>query len=278
MDPQASERPRRTIGEILTEGLGVSVAEASRLVSGAGWNTERLVEEFRSEGWQVRLRVAAAEAEALSIEKEVTRSLVSLVRSGPAAAAAKSHAELLAMIKAPKLREFAEGYDPAIHGGRLIMAPTGVGKSIACLVAVRRRFMARAVENRRRVSTGESIEWDPRKMPPATHLWTRAFDLANARLEHALGDGEASATREASRCGFLVLDDVGWESRRAGADDAVLEVIAARYDAGLVTCATTGLRMDQFIERYGEAVMRRLVEAGGPGGKVLDLWPRENKQ
>jgi DNA replication protein DnaC len=77
---------------------------------------------------------------------------------------------------------------------------------------------------------------------------------------------------------FLVLDDLGWESRRSNADDVVCEVIAARYDAGRITYATTGLRIGQLEERYSSAVVRRLLESGGLKGKVIDCWPKEVQQ
>ena len=83
---------------------------------------------------------------------------------------------------------------------------------------------------------------------------------------------------EAKRTHVLFLDDVGWESRRAGADDVISEVIASRYDSGYPTYVTSGLTLAGFTERYGDAIVRRIVECGGMSGKVVDLWPRESKQ
>jgi hypothetical protein len=111
-------------------------------------------------------------------------------------------------------------------------------------------------------------------LPRPLFRWVRAYDLPNARLEHSFGEGEADLVRAASTAELLFLDDLGWESRRAGADDVVMEVLGARYDAGRITVATTGMPTKQLVDRYGEAVVRRIVESGGMPGKVLDLWPK----
>ena len=100
----------------------------------------------------------------------------------------------------------------------------------------------------------------------------RSFDLVNARLHSAFGKGEAEVVSWAIKAQFTVIDDLGWESKRANADDVVLEVIAMRYDAGLPTYVSTGLKLDDLIGRYGDAVVRRIQQAGGKPGKVLTAW------
>jgi DNA replication protein DnaC len=171
--------------------------------------------------------------------------------------------EELGKLVAPNLRPEALEYDPFKAGGRLVCGPTGVGKSVAGIAALRR------MNGLKPANMNDLWEKDE---AGRRCVWVRAFSLPNARLEVGLGEGEAPLVASAVAADFLVLDDLGWESKRAGADDVVTEVIAARYDTGRITYATTGLTLAKFIDRYGSAVARRLVESGGIKGKVVDLW------
>lgn len=271
-EPTKRSIDRKALAGALRSGLGVDHEELSRLTQRADWTVERCASEIEVDGWQARLREQARAAR----EREIEFHCASTSGPAPGALGGMRPAELCALVSVPKLKDFAERYDPFEHGGRLVLGSTGIGKTAAC-AAVGRRLREANVRLKFSPKLEGERDYDHLTRTRGRYLvWARAFDLANARLEHALGRGEADDIRNAVKCDFLVLDDIGWESKRAGGDDVVLEVIAERYDSGRPTCATSGLRIGQFIERYGEAVMRRIVETGGPRGKVLDLWPRED--
>lgn len=180
---------------------------------------------------------------------------------------------LLECVKAPVLRRFALEHDP--EAGALLLGATGIGKSSAAVCVLRRFALVvsrQAAAGREHIFKGESL------VSANVCAMVRALDLPLARLQQSLGDGEAELVELAKSARLLVLDDLGWESQRAGAADVVVEVIARRYDQGAVTICTSGLTLPCFVDRYGEAVVRRICEAGGASGKVLDLWPRETRQ
>lgn len=204
-------------------------------------------------------------------ERKLRQIMSQALHSGPMALWAKPASELAALIRSTKLRTLAEGYDPTRDGGRLVAGPTGTGKSVAGVAIIRR--LAELEASKTEEPFGGAFEWDPEAPDPAPPLlFVRALDLPRALLESGLGKGEPELVRFAAETRFLVLDDVGWESKRASAGDVVVEVVARRYDAGLPTYVTTGKRLDEFVEAYGDAVARRICETGGRPGKTMDLW------
>jgi hypothetical protein len=68
----------------------------------------------------------------------------------------------------------------------------------------------------------------------------------------------------------LVLDDMAREARL---DTTIRDVLDVRYDRGLPSAVTSGDTIAQLVERYGEDVVRRIldVEVGGQRGIFLDL-------
>jgi hypothetical protein len=256
----------------LTAALGLSHQELVQRAKLAGWPPARFADELATPGWEGRFRAAVEAAVANASEEALTR----LLRHGAASLASKS--QLLAAVPDRRLQNFAREYDPQAHGGRIIAGPTGIGKTLGCVALLRRMVEWQILTRGARAWTSLGFDFAIGKVAPHPFRWVRAYDLPNARLEHGFGEGEAELVSEASKAEFLILDDLGWESRRAGADDVVMEVLAARYDAGLVTVATTGLRVSELSERYGDAVVRRIVESGGKPGRVLDLWPQQERQ
>ena len=250
---------------------GVSELDIRRIKRFCRWDRERISAEFRSEGWERRILAHAIAAENLKIAEETTAAvLAGLSESGPKSVAAFTVEELIAKCSAPKLRELAMNWNPFAHGGRLVCGPTGRGKTLAAVAVVRRFFSEPYV--RERLWTEAMVRTEPGWYKRPGWRWVRAFDLVNARLQTGLGKGEADLVRDAVRADFLVLDDLGWESQRANNEDVVVEVIAKRYDAGKPTYVSTGQKLDDLIARYGDAFVRRVQDAGGRSGKVINLW------
>lgn len=131
------------------------------------------------------------------------------------------------------------------RSGRLILGPTGAGKSLALAQAARRFALSR--------SRGE----DAPKV-----VWYRADELARALGER----GGTESVSRAKTAALLIIDDLGWERWH----ETLLEVVGSRYDGRKVTTATTGLKMADFVNRYGDAFLRRIVEVGDGG--AIDLW------
>lgn len=271
----APEPPKRRGIDVCAEHLGLASGdEFARKVRFAGWDRERLRAELAVPGAAGRFAEAVEAGLAADVDRRLTGLMASLLAVGPKALAELSCDALAALTSDTRLKGITRDYDPFTHGGRLVCGPTGTGKSVAGIGALRRAVNLKPFD----LSEPESdLFYGSGRQPRGREFaWVRAFDLPNARLAHALGQGEAELVKRASTVDFLVLDDLGWESKRAGADDVVSEVIASRYDAGLITYATTGLRFEQFEDRYSSAVVRRLTEAGIKG-KVIDLWPKESK-
>lgn len=269
------ERPKRPV-DLLAERLGYSSTDEFLWQAHiAGWTAKTFREAESAGDMPAKFARALDAGMAADLEKRLTERMRARLGTGPAALAGISVVELAAFISEPRLRSLALEYEPGKHGGRLVCGPTGIGKSVAGVAALRR---AQGLSERRARPAPESFYVDERQARERSTAWVRAFDLPNARLSNSFGNGEASLVTVAIEADFLVLDDLGWESKRAGADDVVAEIIAARYDAGRITYATTGLSLDQFGERYGSAVTRRLVESGGVTGKVVNVWPKATMQ
>lgn len=267
----AQTKPR-TIGEFLCDLLGLDEREMARRVRLSGWEVDRFKARNRTEGWRERFDADVAAGEVAEAKRREVNAFGEVMQTGPEALVRFDVDRLLSMIPDPTLRALAENYDPEEHGGRLVLGPTGIGKSVAAAAFVRRLI---AAEMRERVR-GPDVDDNGRHWVfdgPPSRVWVRALDLPNARLQIGLGKGEAMLVQKAQQASFAVLDDMGWESRRAGADDVVCEVLAARYDRGLPTYVTSGLTLDAFVARYGDAVVRRICETAGLAGKVLELWP-----
>lgn len=90
--------------------------------------------------------------------------------------------------------------------------------------------------------------------------WAEAADLARARRNHRLGDGEAPLIEDALSASLLVVDDLGAE--RGDADGGLADVLWERHQRERPCVWTTGLSSAQITERYGSGFLRRLTEPG----------------
>lgn len=169
--------------------------------------------------------------------------------------------DFVSRIRFPRLLAYAHRYEPKV-GSVVISGDTGCGKtSLTCAMLHRLRDSEVAkVLASRPGSRPSKILWTLRDL-----VWTTGFDLAKARRENSLGDGESRLVERASTCKLLVIDELGFEVQH---DTVVQEVANARYVAEKPTIITTGLRADAFTKRYGDACYRRLTERG----TLVEAW------
>lgn len=128
--------------------------------------------------------------------------------------------------------------------GRLLLGPSGVGKT---------------------VSAAKAADLISETKTPTWSQWIRADELS--RMLSIRGSAEEIESLKMAR--VLVIDELGWERW----PELCLEVIGARHDWERPTIVTCGLTLEKFLERYGEATARRISETGD--GCIIDLWPRE---
>ncbi len=259
-----------TLSAAAAEWLGVERETLVGWLRFARWTPERLLAELQNEGWAKRLKEELDDAARVKAEAEAGNSL-----KGPAAIQYRRFADLVGMIQDPRLAALAVNYDPDKDGGRLVLGPTAVGKSVTGMAVSRRLHETDLVDQLRRqlgIVPTERTDYQRHSLKRGVTYWCRAQDLPIMRLQTPLGEGEAEGIRYAKSRWFLWLDDLGWESNRAGAGDVVTEVIAERYDSGLPMYVTSGLTLEAFTEKYGDAIVRRIVEAGSKPGAVVNLW------
>lgn len=134
--------------------------------------------------------------------------------------------------------------------GAVFMGPSGVGKSSAAAYAVQR--------------------WRA-KVGPSTSLrervfWLDALEATDAERRYRLGSGDPEHLTDAYTADWLVLDDIGSTTSAT----LIQLILAKRYQAGLPTIATTGLKRDEFATHVGAATARRVLEFGGRKGVFVD--------
>jgi DNA replication protein DnaC len=141
-------------------------------------------------------------------------------------------------------------------GNVLLIGRTDLGKSTAAAILFR-LLLSRAV------FLGDET-WD---LAPSMY-WFGAERLAAARREQKLGAGEASDIVDACNARLLFLDDAGWD----GDPTAASEVLDVRYERGWPTVITSGKTTGELLEKYGDAVSRRMLDAGGKRPTIIDCF------
>lgn len=135
----------------------------------------------------------------------------------------------------------------------LLLGPTACGKTTAAALA----FLTA-------VGRGVKLGGEAWKLA-GTCRWHDASELARARRQHPLGDGDAPQVDQAYKASLLFLDDLGQERF----DDGTLrDVMNARYERQLPTIATSGLREAELQSRYDAHFLRRILQ----GGQIIDLF------
>ncbi|MEI9951635.1 MAG: hypothetical protein WDO74_22310 [Pseudomonadota bacterium] len=104
------------------------------------------------------------------------------------------------------------------------------------------------------------------KAPPSEANWPSfspsffflaGHELVGARRNWRIGS-EAPIVHEAKNTELLILDELGFEA----SSDLPFEVIDHRYRKRLVTIVTSGRKPNEFRDKYGDALYRRLTEEG----------------
>jgi hypothetical protein len=189
--------------------------------------------------------------------REVLTRLPEFLRSG-------TPRQLLGRVGSGLIRRAVEGWSwtPNPTSGRrsgtlLIMGPSRAGKSAAA-----------AWLYRRLVAEGVTKGGDGWLLAHRLN-WAAASDLESADREHGLGKGPFPGFTDAAYASLLFLDDAGWDKDPR----VVSEVLACRYERALPTIITTGRNREQLEAHYGPAVVRRMLESGGPGvAKIVDAF------
>lgn len=254
----------------LLAASGLSTQDVRRIFRFCSWSKEELVQQRGCSGWEDRMHLDAIGMENACAARAATKFLTELLSSqGMVTIAQKTTDELADLCTAESLRSVCSTYDPFVDGGKMVCGPTGCGKTAAGVAVVRR---VAALPYGAWFANADTIERITENSGVPICVWVRAFDLPNARLQARFGEGETDMVTRAKYAAFLVIDDLGWESKRGGADDVVLEVIASRYDSGSPTYVTSGQTVSALIDRYGDAVVRKVQECGGKPGGVIDVW------
>lgn len=136
----------------------------------------------------------------------------------------------------------------------LMCGPTESGKSSAAALAII-RTMVRGRESNHEAWKG-------------VH-WFGANELTTAAREWPLGSGDCPTIRKAASCRVLVLDDLGNEQEW---QTTMFDLLQRRYERCLTNIVTTGLSPSALLLRYGDAIMRRLVQRNGETGTIVNCW------
>lgn len=150
------------------------------------------------------------------------------------------------------LRSIMVGWNRT-RGSLLLTGPTGVGKSVSMVCLAHMHLDAA------RDHDGLEERAEKRLRAVAGIRYVNAADLARARRNHPLGQGDPPSLVEAYDCSLLLLDELG---REPDGDMTIFEVVDARARAGLSTIAATNLSEPQIKRKYLESGARRLKEFG----------------
>lgn len=260
MTTRAAHRPKLLDVACKQLGAGYTPRRVGRTLLAAGWTRENIIDALESgdPAWFERVTELAQANEAHRRIHDVGP----LTFQGLSDAVIRDKAH-------PKLKRLL---DTEVSGNVTILGPTGCGKSSVSF-ALLRSFMFRSEIAAIRRNPGyfesahdQASQVDPQD--PWRRGWVVAHELHAATLRHPLGEGTAPALRKAKDADLLVIDDLQTPAR----DDTTLEVLWYRYDRKLPTITTCGLTKARFLERFGDAFGRRLIESGGQRGFFVNCF------
>jgi len=143
----------------------------------------------------------------------------------------------------PKAASILDEFDLASGVGRVLLGPTGCGKTSLALAAVlrlRQRYLTQA-------RAGETPEM-------ISVLWLTERDLIEDERTTRWGREQPLFTA-ARRVDHLIIDEVGYQA----GERQILAVLDARYGRGLPTTITSGRTRASFIGVYGAPSYRRAI-------------------
>jgi len=150
-----------------------------------------------------------------------------------------------------KILSYLQSYSFNEGMSMLVSGDTGTGKTSG-IVAMMYKWLDEA-------KATVPAPTDSSVMPsfrPAFFFVT-GHELVGARRDWRIGS-VAPIVLEAKQTGLLIIDELGYEA----ASDVPFEVVDHRYRQQRVTIVTTGRKPNEFRERYGDAMYRRLTEEG----------------
>lgn len=163
---------------------------------------------------------------------------------------------LMHRVREPQFREFASSWQWGMPG-IVLSGNSGLGKTSAagCLF--------------RRLLGGQDARWRGLR-------WLSAIRFVEARTTARRGEQpeDVDPTALLERATLLVIDDLGKEPDTAWSKEVIHGLIDARYYRVLPTITTTELTKEHLLSRYGTATARRLYEAEGRIGKVIEATRR----
>jgi hypothetical protein len=261
-----------TVVDILAEAHGMSVPQMRALWRRAGLvppSEEKRVLKFKcSPNLVPELKRRGAER-ADAVLKKAIDTAFSVTHLEKISEKKPKLIELLALIKEPKLRAFAERFDPEKHGGALVLGPSGIGKTISALCVMIRCMTSEAVLDYESDLTLPFGDFHIINKPKS---WA-SFDARDIGLavQHAgLNGPDPSVLVKAQSVDCLILEDLGWE--RSFHVEALIDVAAPRYRRGLPTIVTSGEKHETLRERYTDAVLRRFWNVDGKDGAIINCW------
>lgn len=128
----------------------------------------------------------------------------------------------------------------------LICGSTGLGKTTLAATLMRAMMVL-------------AYRGDDRSWRAVRSAWFHvASDLARA-IERTAPWEECKTAELAIGASWLCIDDLGTE-RGDRAIDEICRIISHRYNEELPTVITTAMTFDEMTRRYGEGIVRRLIE------------------
>lgn len=151
-----------------------------------------------------------------------------------------------ARIEAPELVERVTHADPA---GRIMVAQNAPSVVLAGPAGSGKTSLAAAILVAMAARLGKA------------GVFLDVFDLVRGRTGQSLGHGEAVDVAKAFACPLLLLDELGAETQMRGTSESVVaEVVRERHKWMRPTIYTTAFGRDELVARYGDGVMRRVLE------------------
>lgn len=162
-----------------------------------------------------------------------------------------SGADMLSRVRCESHRDFAKSWNWG-QPGAVLSGASRLGKTTAAAFVFRRLHHAQK-------GRWGALRWQG----------SLALVKASQSARQGLSRGEADPARYYETASVLFLDDLGKEPSNDWAAEILFEILDARYGRKLPTISTTELTERQLLDRYGVAVMARLLEVGGAKGRVI---------